>query len=216
MNRLVVSACVLLLVACGGGSGGSGSQQQQQQQTSAESVASNSSDFPGLTKCPESGSWDSYLKAEQAKDPTQYSSDKSQWDNLKAGGANDGYVAVYADQASSCGNFGSDTPSGKVANVYAVRFKDESSASASFKADSKDFHLSDSDLSSITAAGGKVQQGTATGLGTNSIAVELSLAGTAFYIAFWQNKNFEVAMIVYNVAVSDSEGAAQKVNGRIK
>ena len=215
MNRLVVSICVLLLVACGGGSGGSGSQQQQQQ-TSAESVASNSSDFPGLTKCSESGSWDNYLKAEQAKNPSQYTSDKSQWDKLKAGGADDGYVVVYADQTSSCANFGSDTPSGKVANVYAVRFKDESTASASFKADSKDFHLSDSDLSSITAAGGKVQQGAATGLGANSIAVELSLAGTAFYIAFWQNKNFEVAMIVYNVAVTDSESAAQKVNGRIK
>lgn len=214
MNRFVVSVCVLLLVACGGSSGGSGSQQQQQ--ASAQSVASSSDDFPGLTKCPESGSWDSYLKAEQAKNATQYSSDKSQWDSLKAGGANDGYVAVYADQSSSCGNFGADTPSGKVANVYAVRFKDESTASASFKADQKDFHLSDSDLSSITSAGGKVQQGAATGLGANSIAVELTLAGISFYIAFWQNKNFEVAMIVYNVPVTDAENAAQKVNGRIK
>jgi len=215
MNRIAIVAFAFLLAACGGSSsGGSGSQQQQQ--TSAESVASSSGDFPGLSKCPESGSWDSYLKAEQAKDPTQYSTDKGDWDGLKAAGANDSYVAVYAESSSACGNFGSDTPTGKAVDIYAVRFKDESSAAANYKASSTDFHLSDSDLQNVTAAGGKVQQGSATGLGSNSVAVELALPGTSFYIAFWQSKNFEVAMIAYNVAVTDGENAAKTVNGRIK
>jgi hypothetical protein len=213
MNRATVLASVLLLAACGGSSGGGGGNAPQE--TSAETVASNSSDFSGLTKCPESGSWDNYLKAEQTKDPSQYSSDKTDWDNLKAAGATDSYVAVYADNASSCGNFGSDQPTGKVVDVYAVRFKDQSAAADNFKTNSKDFHLSDSDLQNIQAAGGKVAQGDATGLGTNSIAVSLSLAGTTFYIAFWQNKKFEVAMIAYNVPVTDGESAAKKVNGRI-
>jgi hypothetical protein len=216
MNRISVVVFALLLAACGGSSGGSGSQQQQKQDTSAQSVASSSGDFPGLSRCPESGSWDSYLKAEQTKDPTQYTTDKGDWDGLKAAGANDSYVAVYAESSSACGNFGTDTPTGKAVDIYAVRFKDESSAAANYKASSTDFHLSDSDLQNVTAAGGKVQQGSATGLGANSVAVELALPGTSFYIAFWQNKNFEVAMIVYNLAATDGETAARTVNGRIK
>ena len=215
MRRITVVLCVLLLAACGGSSGGSGSQQQQKQ-TSAQTVASSADDFPGLTKCPESGTWDSYLKAEQAADPSQYATDKSDWEGLKAAGANDSYVAVYADSSSGCGNFGTDTPSGKVVNLYAVRFKDEASASSNFKTNSADFHLSAGDLANIQSAGGKVQQGSATGLGANSVAVELVVPGTSFYIAFWQNKNFEVAMIAYNIAVTDGEAASKKINDRIQ
>ncbi len=213
MNRVTVLASVLLLAACGGSSGGSGGAQQQ---TSAETVASSSSDFSGLQKCPESGTWENYLKAEQAKDPTQYDTDKKDLDNLNAAGANDTYVAVYAAATSDCGNFGSDTPTGKVAQIYTIRFKDSSAASANFKVNQKDFHLSDSDLQNIKTAGGTVKQGTTTGLGDNSVLVELSIAGASFYAAFWQNKNFEVAMVTFNVTASDSESATTKINGRIK
>jgi hypothetical protein len=214
MNRATALACVLLLGACGGSSAGGGGGNASQG-TSAESVASNSSDFPGMTKCPESGSWDSYLKAEQSADPTQYASDKTDWDNLKAAGANDSYIAVYADSSSNCGHFSSDTPSGKMVDIYAIRFKDTSSASDNFKTNSKQFHLSDTDLQSIQSAGGKVAQGSATGLGTNSIAVSLSVAGISFYIAFWQKNKFEVAMITYNLATTDGDAAAKKVSDRI-
>jgi hypothetical protein len=212
MNRITVVACVLLLAACGGSSGSGAASPSPQ--TSAQTVASNSGDFPGLTKCPESGSWQSYLSAEQAKDPSQYTSDKTDWDNLKAAGANDSYIAVYADSSSHCGTFGAE-PSGKVVDIYAIRFKDVNGASANFKTNQKDFHLSDTDLQNITSAGGKVSQGAATGLGANSVAVELAIAGASFYIAFWQKNNFEVAMIAYNVPVSDGKSAAQKVNDRI-
>jgi hypothetical protein len=211
MNRITVIACALVLAACGGpGSGGA----SPSPQTSAQTVASNSGDFPSLAKCPESGSWDDYLKAEQSKDPNQYASDKTDWDNLKTAGANDSYIAVYADDSSHCGSFGNQ-PSGKVVDIYAIRFKDLSTASASFKSNQKDFHLSDTDLQNIQSAGGKVLQGSASGLGDNSVAVELTIAGASFYIAFWQKKNFEVAMIVYNVPVTDGETAAMKVNDRI-
>ena len=214
MNRATVLACVLLLAACGGSSGGGGGGNAPQE-TSAKTVASNSSDFSGMTSCPESGTWDDYLKVEQTKDPSQYSTDKKDWDNLKAGGANDSYIAAYADSASNCGHFGSDTPSGKVADVYAIRFKDSSSAAASFKDTTKDFNITDDQLTQIQSAGGKVLRGTASGFGDNSLVVEFSLAGTSFYIAFWQKNKFEVAIIVFNVPVADGEAAASKVNSRI-
>src|SRR5215510_10652362 len=211
-NRATTLVCVLLLAACSGGSGGGNASHE----TSAKSVALNSSDFSGLTACPESGNWDEYLKAEQQKDPSQYTTDKKDWDNLKSAGANDSYIAVYADAASNCGHFGTDSQSsGKTADVYAVRFKDTASAATSYKGMSKDFNITDEQLQQIQSAGGKVQQGATTGLGTNSTVVEFALAGTSFYIAFWQKNKFEVAMIAFNMPVADGEAAAKKVNDRI-
>src|SRR5437764_14729697 len=131
MTRLIILFCAIVLAACGGGSGPSlpgvlGPQ-------SAQGVAESSSDFPGLQKCPESGSYDSYLKLEQTKAPDQYQTDKTTWDDLKAAGANDSYIAAYAESASDCGQFNSGNATGKVAYVYAIRFKDANSATTSFK-----------------------------------------------------------------------------------
>jgi len=212
MNRVIVLASVLLLAACGGSSGGGAAQQK----TSAETVGSNSSDFASLQKCPESGTWDHYLTAEQTKNPSQYSTDKSDLDTLKTAGADDTYVAVYADTSAGCGNFGADTPTGKIADVYAIRFKDASAAAANYKATLKDFHLSDSDLTNIKAAGGTVAQGAASGLGDNSVLVSFSIAGSSFYVAFWQKNQFEVALISFNVPESDSKTATTNINGRMK
>lgn len=211
MNRALVLAGCALLVACGGANGVVGTPP-----TSAQTVASNSSDFQGLQKCPESGTWDHYLSAEQAKNPSQYATDKSSLDDLKAAGANDTYVAVYADSASNCGNFGADTPSGKVAEVYAIRFKDASAAGANYKTNLKDFHLTDSDLTSIKGLGGAVAQGSATGLGDNSVTVTFAIAGVSLFAGFWQKNQFEVALIAYNVAAADGKKAAANIDGRMK
>ena len=213
MTRLIVLFCAIVLAACGGGSGPSlpgvlGPQ-------SAQSVAESSSDFPGLQKCPESGSYDSYLKQEQTKSPDQYQSDKTTWDDLKASGANDSYIAVYAASSSDCGQFAAGTPSGKVAYVYAIRFKDSTSASASFKTTSKDFHLSDDDLANLKAAGGTAAQGSGTGLGDNSIVLSIDVAGASVYVAVWENKTFEVAEVAFNDA-TDAKAAVTKVNSRIR
>jgi hypothetical protein len=208
----VVAITVFLLAACGGGNGPSLGVSGP---PSAQAIAANDSDFSGMTKCPESGSWDTYLKAEQTKDPSQYQTDKTNWDDEKSAGANDSYIAVYSASASDCGGFGSSTPTGKVAYVFAIRYKDNSSASASYKAGSKQIHLSDSDLANIKAAGGTVQQGAATGLGDNSIVVSLDIASASIYIAYWQKKQFEVAVVSYQVPSADVEVAAKKIDARI-
>ena len=215
MHRLVVLLCALLLVACGGSSGAAGGGGSAPKETSAKTVAANPSDFSGLSPCPESGSWDDYLKAEQAKNPSQYATDKSDWDKLKAAGANDSYVAVYSDSPGSCGQFGNGQPSGKLANVFAIRFKDGTSAQTSYTSMSKDFNITDQELQQVQSAGGKVVHGSATGLGDNSLVVEFSIAGLSFYIAFWQKNKFVVAMITYNVPVADAEAASKSINGRI-
>jgi hypothetical protein len=124
MIRLLVAASALLLTSCSGSAG-----VNIGGPPSAQSVAQNDSDFTGVVKCSESGSYDSYLKAEQTKSPDQYQSDKKTWDDLKAKGANDSYIADYADNTADCGSVGSSNLTGKVAAVFAIRFKDTWSAS---------------------------------------------------------------------------------------
>lgn len=180
---------------------------------SAQTVAANDSDFSGMKKCPESGSWESYLKVEQTKNPTQYPTDKASWDELKAAGANDSYIAVYAENTSDCGQFAAGTPTGKLAYVYAVRFKDSTTASTEYKALSKDFHLSDSEVGQLKAAGATVSQGAATGLGDNSVVVSIAFGGSSVYVAFWQKKQFELAVASFNIPTAATVPA--KINARI-
>jgi hypothetical protein len=213
MVRLLVAACVLVLAACGGTTG---SKPSVAGPPSAQSVGSNSSDFAGVQKCPQSGSWDSFLKAIQTTDPTTYESQKSELNALKAAGADDTYVAVYADSSSTCNAYSSSAPpSGRAVIVYTIRFKNESAASADYKTNTASFHLSDSDTQNIKAAGGTVTQGSATGLGPNSVVASISLQGASIYTALWQNKEFEVVMVAANMPAADAEAGTKKINGRI-
>jgi hypothetical protein len=212
LRRLIV-ASALVVAACGGGSGpGLGVQGPP----SAQSVAESSSDFSGVQKCPQSGSYDKYLQAEQAKAPDRYATDKKTWDDLKAAGADDSHIVAYADISADCDQFGSVNFQGKVAEVFAVRFKDSAKAAAAYTTSQGQFQLTDSDIAPLKAFGATVLNGTATGLGSNSIVVEFDIANVTGYIALWQNKEFEAAMITYNLPLTAGAATATKVNSRIR
>lgn len=210
MRRPLIAAALVLLAACGGGGSSSGTQGPPP----AKSVAHNSSDFSGEQLCPESGSYTSYLAMEQTKAPTRYSTDKKAWDDLTAAGVNDSYVAVYADTPSSCGQFGSTT-TGKVARVYAFRFKDSASAAATYTNQQSGFPLSASTIATLKTAGANVGQGAATGMGANSIVVTFTGAGVSLYIAEWQDKEFVLALLIFDLPSIDGKTVATKINGRI-
>lgn len=205
---LLVSA--LLVGACVGGTG-SGAQGPP----SARSVAENSSDFSGVQRCPQTGSYDRYLLAERSKEPDKYASDKNSWDSLKAAGADDSYISANADSSFNCDQFGSSTFQGKVAEVFAVRFKDSATAAAAFTTSEGQFHLADPEVAQLKGYGATVLDGTSTGLGSNSIVVKFDLLGAAAYIALWQGEEFEVAMLTYNLGPTAGPAAATKVNSRI-
>ena len=211
--RAVLVGCVVLVTACGGGSGSSLGVQGP---PSAQSVAQSSTDFSGVQKCPVSGSYDSYLQAEQAKAPTRYATDKKTWDTLKAAGANDSYIAVNADTAADCDQFGSSNLQGKVGEVFAVRFSDPTKAAAAYTTSQGEFHLTDADVAQLKAFGATVLDGTASGLGQNSIVVKFAIANVTAYIGLWQNKEFEVALVTYNLPQTAGPAAATKVNSRIR
>jgi hypothetical protein len=169
-----------------------------------------------MQSCPESGTWDQYLATLQKNDPNSYDSEKKDWDDLKAAGATDGYVASYAEKASECGRLSGNLEiTGKAAYVFAVHFKDEASASASYKKSADTFHLSATDINNIKAVGGTVTEGAGTGLGDNSIVVSASAAGFALYISLWQKKKFLAAIIALNTSDADGKTATQRVDGRI-
>jgi len=211
--RIPLFLCLLLSAACGGGSG---SNLGVQGPPSARSVAESSSDFSGVQKCPESGSYETYLQTEQSKAPDRYTTDKKTWDELKAAGANDSYIAAYADAPSDCDQFGSGNIQGKVAEVFAVRFQDSAKAVAAYSTSKGQFHLTDSDVAQLKAFGATVQDGAATGFGPNSSVVKFSIASVTAYIALWQNKEFEVAMLTYNLPLTAGPAAATKVNSRVR
>lgn len=199
-----------MLGACGGG----GSAPAIQGPPPAKTVAQGSSDFPGEVQCPESGTYDSYLAMEQTKAPVRYTTDKKTFDELKAGGLNDSYAAVYADKTANCGQFATTT-TGAVARVYAFRFKDSASAAAAYTNQGVQFRLSDSQVASLKAAGATVGQGAATGLGPNSIVVTFSGAGVSLYVAEWQSKGFVLALLIFDIANADGKAVANKINGRV-
>jgi hypothetical protein len=211
LRILIVAA--LLAAACGGGSGPTLGAQGP---PSAQTVAASSSDFSGVQKCPESGAYDKYLQAEQAKAPDRYATDKKTWDDLKIAGANDSYIAAYADTTSDCAQFGSSNLQGKVAEVFAARFQDSAKAGAAYTTSQGQFHLTDSEVAQLKAFGATVLDGAATGFGPNSIVVKFAIASVSAYIALWQNREFEVAMITYNLPLTDGPAAASKVNARIR
>ena len=213
MRRALLLALVLVLAGCGNVPGTGSSSPKGP--ASAETVASNPSDFPGLQRCPESGPYETYLKAEQAANSDQYDSDKKTWDDLKAGGADDSYVAVYAQKMSDCGQFGTGIPTNKVAYVFVVRFKDTASADSSYSTASSGFHVSDSEVAQLKAAGATVTQGAATGLGEKSLVLSVAISGESVDVAFWQNKQFEVATVAFDMA-ADAPAVTKKINGRIR
>ena len=208
---MLLVVCAVLVAACG-----TGPSLGVLGPPSAQTVAVGSSDFAGVQKCPESGSYDKYLQAEQAKATATYATDKKTWDDLKSAGADDSYIAANADSSADCNQFGSSNIQGKVAYVFAIRFKDSTKAAAAYTTSQGQFHLTDSDVAQLKAFGATVLNGTATGLGSNSIVVKFAITTFTAYIALWQNKEFEVAMLTYNLPPSAGPAAATKVNSRIR
>jgi hypothetical protein len=212
IRRVIAVLAVGAVASCATPGGGAG---KSPGAPSAESVASNPSDFPGLTKCPQSGSYESYINQEQTSAPDQYASDKSRLENLKATGLDDSYVVVYAANTGDCVTVASSDspPTGKVAQVYVFRFKDSTSAATNYKTDANEINLTDTDIGNLKTAGATVKKGTESGLGENSVVVATDLQGSKLYLAYWQNMRFEVLVAALNMG-SDVD-AASKINGRI-
>jgi hypothetical protein len=212
--RVSLTAVALLLViaACGPVGGGSGTSAP-----TASSVVLKLSDLPsGMYRCDISGDINSYLKKIQTSDPTTYASTKAHWDAAQKGGATAADVELYTDSSASCANLaknGSQIGSAKykLAVNFVFQFKDEATAVSGYSSDSI-FGFSVSSLKSTQLP---VTEGTATGLGKNSIVLSVPLADQFIYLVVWQNKQFMSILGIFNIDAATDKKIAQAVNGRI-
>jgi hypothetical protein len=203
---------LLAVGACGPIGGGSGSSAP-----TASSVALKLSDLPsGMNRCDLSGDINSYLKKIQTSDPTTYASTKTHWDDAQKGGATAAEVELYTDSAANCTKLATNSAqmgsaTYKLAVDFVFQFKDEASAVSGYSSDSI-FGFSVKSLKSTQLP---ATEGTATGLGKNSIVLSVALSDQAVYLAVWQNKQFMSILGVFNIDAATDKKIAQAVNGRI-
>lgn len=183
----------------------------------AGSVAVKASDLPsGLVRCSLSGNIKDYLKKIQTKDPSTYATVKTQWEAAQKSGATDADVEFYTDSTANCSAVEANgsqigTATYKLVVNFVFQFKDEASAQKGYTTQSI-FGFSASSLKSSLIP---VVEGTATGLGKNSIVLVIAISSQSFYVAVWQNKQFMVILGILNVDTAASKKAALAENSRI-
>lgn len=184
----------------------------------AQSVALQQGDVSGMQRCDGSGDIDTVLQNQKSKNPTAYLENAAVWTRSKKQGATDAYLAIYGRTPRDCAAMsalGSGAPTGGVVVGLVIKFKDEAIAARGYSAGATLFGLGPQDIRFISLAGGSVTTGLDTGLGTQSRVGRGTVAGSTYYFAFWQNKDFDVDFMGYDVATIDADAAVRDMNGRI-
>ena len=211
MRQWIALAALVVLAACN---------QSSAAVTGVADIAVKSGDVPkGLQKCSASGDIDSFLNAVKSKDPSTYTSTKSEWDKAKSHGATSAEVVFYADSKAHCDSITNSqnedlaSATNPIIINFVIKFKDQTSAEQGYTTESI-FGFSESTISSSAAAG--VTKGTATGLTKNSITLLIAIGNQSFFVAVWQNKTFMVILAVINVDTTQSKKIASNENSRVK
>jgi hypothetical protein len=179
----------------------------------AKSVVLQPEDIPNLQKCPQSDPWAKLMVQGQPEMlPTGFAS----WSDLKSAGATEGWLSLYADNLSECPLLlGFAPPQGRLVYAAVIKFKDASTAAASFRSGSQQFPVAPDFSARFVAAGGKETVGASTGLGDNSAVATISFSGVPTYVAYWQKKNFEAVIYADNLSAVDANSAVAHMSERI-
>jgi hypothetical protein len=212
MHRALAAVALLLIAGACGPIGSSGPPAP-----TASSVAVKSGDLPnGMQRCDLSGDIDSYLKKIQTKDPSTYKTTKDGWDAAQKDGATAAEVEFYTDSAAHCASVESNgsqvgTATYKLVVNFVFQFKDQASAEKGYKSDS----ILGFSAASLKSSQVPVVEGTATGLGVNSIVLTVAIGSQSFYVAVWQNKQFMIILAILNIDTATDKKVALAENGRI-
>jgi hypothetical protein len=181
--------------------------------TTAKVVVLQPQDIPSLQKCPQSDRWANLmLQGQPEMLPTGFAS----WSDLQAGGATEGWLSLYADKLPECPLLlGSAPPQGRLVYAAVIKFKDSSSAAASFRTGSQQFPVAPDFSARFTAAGGMETIGASTGFGDNSAVATISFRGVPTYVAYWQKKNFDAVIYADNLPAGDAVSAVRHMSERI-
>ncbi|HEX6487959.1 MAG TPA: hypothetical protein VF137_03655 [Candidatus Dormibacteraeota bacterium] len=200
MKRSAALLLAAVSMACGGTA--------PQQPATIQQVSLKAADLPrGMVVCGLSGDVDRFLS--QAPSNNQYATEIQQnWEAIKTMGVQHGVVEVYAKSKADCGNlFTSSTAQALPAALcMTIEFKNGSQATKAYG------NVSEG-ASGLIAMG--AQQGTATGLGKNSLAFADQFSGQSIYFALWQNARFINVLLGEDLGVPASQRAAKNVNSRV-
>jgi len=179
----------------------------------AKTVVLQGGDIPDMRKCPQSDPWAALmLQGEPEMLPAGFAT----WSDLKAAGATEGWLSLYADSEPECPLLlGSAAPTGRLVYTAVIKFKSSSAAGASFASGSQTFPVAPDFAGRFAAAGGIVTKGASTGFGDNSAVATISNRGVPTYVAFWQNKSFDAVVYADNISASEATAAVNRMNGRI-
>ena len=208
MTRALLARTVAIVCGCGGSSGPG--------PTGAQAIAFQQSDVSGAQSCPGTGTWDQFLSHVQSTDPNAYRGASDSWTKLKADGATDGYIAIWADKPAECDAINHESQTtGRVVDIAAIHFKDESTAVAAYHGADASLGIDVSALARLQVGGGRAVQGQGTSLGDNSIEAGILLSGQPLYAAYWQHSAFVIVVYGFDLPMTDGRKIATTVNGRV-
>jgi hypothetical protein len=212
MTRGLLAGTVVIACACGGASGpGPGPGPD-----TARTIAFQQGDVSGAQSCPGTGTWDQFLAHEQSTDASAYKGASDSWTKLKAAGATDGYIAIWADKPAECDAINHESlTTGRVVDIAAIHFKDESTAAAAYKGKDAALGIDVSALAKFQGMGGTAVQGQATGLGDNSIEAGILIGGQPLYAAYWEHGDFVIVVYGFSLPMTDGRKIASTVNTRV-
>jgi len=209
MTRGLLAGTVAVVCACGVSSGPG--------PTGAQAIAFQQSDVSGAQSCPGTGTWDQFLAHEKSTDPNAYTGASDSWTKLKAAGATDGYIAIWADKPAECDAINHESvTTGRVVDIAAIHFKDESTAAAAYKGKDAALGIDVSALAQLQGMGGTAVEGQATGLGDNSIEAGILISGQPLFAAYWQHSSFVIVVYGFDLPMTDGRKIATTVNGRVQ
>jgi len=183
-----------------------------------QSVTIQPGDVPGMQRCDTSGDVAAVLNQEKSQGSHGYDMHATEWEQWKRQGAVDAYFAVYGHTAADCAAASGTTtgaPTGGLMVGLVVQFKDTNGAARNFSRESTLMGLGPKDIRFIELAGGTTTFGSATGLGDDSVIGSAVVAGSAYFVAMWQNGRFESDFMGYDTGFTESDNAVLAMNKRI-
>lgn len=193
MNRLTLTTIACLLLA----SSACGPAAPQRAATAADAQIS-SKDLPAtLVRCAGSGDFNTFLAATKTGNTTNYRNAEDTWADAKTDGAIAGQIATFSDSQGSCDLMNqlgglSNSPGSPLIISTVLQFPDEASAEHAYGSDSV---MGVSAYSVGTSGDDSMLEGTATGLGPNSVTDSTAFFGLPFYVAAWQYRTLTLSVI---------------------
>jgi hypothetical protein len=166
-----------------------------------------SGDVPaGLNPCLESGPIATYLTSLAAADPALASRMTGQWQQLRAGGALDGAISLFAADPTACTAQLAATSKIQAETSFVAAFADEGQADRAWEAGV--FGFVPPPLGLVSPG---LVRGTATGLGLSSWTYDHS----GVHIACWHKSVFVALLVISNLDANAIKTASATVDARL-